>query len=32
VTTYPQVFVNAEHVGGAEEVEAWLIERRQIAA
>ncbi len=32
VTTYPQVFVNAEHVGGAEELEAWLNERRQIAA
>jgi glutaredoxin-like protein len=31
-TTYPQVFVNAEHIGGAEEVEAWLNERRQIAA
>ena len=31
-TTYPQVFVNAEHIGGAEEVEAWLDERRQIAA
>ncbi len=32
VTTYPQVFVNVEHVGGAEELEAWLNERRQIAA
>ena len=32
VTTYPQVFVNAEPVGGAEELEAWLNERRQIAA
>ena len=31
-TTYPQVFVNSEHIGGAEEVEAWLNERRQIAA
>jgi glutaredoxin-like protein len=32
VTTYPQVFVNAEHVGGAEKLEAWLNERRQVAA
>jgi glutaredoxin-like protein len=31
-TTYPQVFVNTEHIGGAEEVEAWLNERRKIAA
>jgi len=32
VTTYPQVFVNVEHIGGAEELEAWLSDRRKIAA
>jgi glutaredoxin-like protein len=24
VTTYPQVFINAEHIGGAEELDTWL--------
>ncbi len=27
-TTYPQVFVNGEHIGGSEEVEAWLRARK----
>ncbi len=35
-TTYPQVFVNGEHIGGSEEVEAWLgarkADRRRSAA
>ncbi len=25
--TYPQVFVNGEHIGGADDVEAWLAQR-----
>ena len=32
VTTYPQVFINAEHVGGADELEAWLGDQQQAAA
>ena len=32
VTTYPQVFVNVEYIGGAEELEAWLSDRRKIVA
>ena len=23
-TTYPQVFVNGEHIGGADDLESWL--------
>ncbi len=30
--SFPQVFVNGEHIGGAEELEAWLGERRRNAA
>jgi len=30
-TTFPQVFVNGEHIGGADELERWL-ERQQVAA
>ncbi len=26
-TTYPQVFVNGEHIGGSDEVESWLAAR-----
>jgi len=32
VTTYPQVFINAEHIGGADELEVWLGSRQQVAA
>jgi glutaredoxin-like protein len=28
-TTVPQVFINGEHVGGADELEAWLDENRE---
>ena len=31
-TTYPQVFVNGERIGGSDDLEAWLIERNAIAA
>ena len=31
-TTYPQVFVNGELIGGSDDLEAWLIERNAIAA
>ena len=31
-TTYPQVYVNGERIGGADDLEAWLIERNAIAA
>ena len=31
VTTYPQVFINAEHVGGADELQAWLGDQQQAA-
>jgi glutaredoxin len=24
--TYPQVFINGEHIGGADELEAWFSE------
>ena len=27
-TSYPQVFINAEHVGGSDELEAWLGDRQ----
>jgi glutaredoxin-like protein len=27
-TTYPQVFVNGQQIGGAEDLEAWLVGRR----
>ncbi|HEX7060464.1 MAG TPA: glutathione peroxidase [Woeseiaceae bacterium] len=30
--SFPQVFVNGEHIGGAEELEAWLGERQRNAA
>ena len=26
--SYPQVFINGEHIGGADELEAWLRGRR----
>jgi len=28
-TTYPQVFVDGEHVGGADDLEGWLAQRRE---
>lgn len=31
-TTFPQVFINGEHVGGADELEAWLANRKPKAA
>ena len=31
-TTFPQVFINGEHVGGADELEAWLANRKLKAA
>jgi len=30
-TSYPQVFVNAKHIGGADELEIWLNARREAA-
>ena len=27
-TTYPQVFINGEHIGGAEQLEKWLEEKK----
>lgn len=31
-TTYPQVFINGEHVGGADDLEAWMAKNVQKAA
>jgi glutathione-dependent peroxiredoxin len=31
-TSYPQVFINGEHVGGADELEAWLASAKREAA
>jgi glutaredoxin-like protein len=31
-TTVPQVFINGEHVGGSEDLEAWISERSRNAA
>ena len=31
-TTVPQVFINGEHVGGSEDLEAWISERSRDAA
>lgn len=31
-TSYPQLFVDGQHIGGAEELEAWLANSRQAAA
>lgn len=30
--TFPQVFINGQHIGGSEELEAWLAGRRRSAA
>ena len=27
-TTFPQIFVNGEHIGGADDLENWLKSRR----
>jgi glutaredoxin len=27
-TSYPQVFINGEHIGGADELETWLEQGR----
>jgi glutaredoxin-like protein len=31
-TTYPQVFVNGQHIGGSDELETWLSEQNRAAA
>ena len=31
-TSYPQVFVNGQHLGGSEDLEAWLAEGNRAAA
>jgi glutaredoxin-like protein len=31
-TSYPQVFINGEHIGGADDLEAWLTEAQSKAA
>ena len=31
-TNYPQVFIDGEHIGGAEDLEAWMGRDKQIAA
>jgi glutaredoxin len=31
-TTYPQVFVNGQHIGGADELAAWLAGVKEKAA
>ena len=31
-TTYPQVFINGQHIGGADALEAWLAEQNREAA
>jgi len=31
-TTYPQVFINGELIGGSDDLEAWLAKRSQARA
>jgi glutaredoxin-like protein len=31
-TSYPQVFIDGEHIGGSEKLERWLVEDKQRAA
>ncbi|MDX1507813.1 MAG: glutathione peroxidase [Woeseiaceae bacterium] len=30
--TFPQVFINGEHIGGSDDLEAWLVDRDVLAA